>query len=117
MAIEEVSRIGQWMRMVALTAVQEFSIEIPDKEADAIHSGKHDLGPLPGHILKISQSSKQWSTSSASPMVSNVVPRKAFKTNNFQLTKRSWSAGVEMKTSGVELVRRFCRHCDIFPCV
>ncbi|KAJ4411812.1 mitochondrial acyl carrier protein [Didymella pomorum] len=40
MAIEEVSRIGQWMRMAALTAVQEFSIEIPDKEADAIHSVK-----------------------------------------------------------------------------
>jgi hypothetical protein len=24
-----------------LMPVQEFSIEIPDKEADAIHSGKH----------------------------------------------------------------------------
>jgi acyl carrier protein len=78
MAIEEVSRIGQWTRTVALTAAQEFSIEIPDKEADAIHSGKHGLGPLPGHILMISQSSKQWS---------NIVLYVVFKTNNIQLTK------------------------------
>lgn len=76
MAIEEVSRIGQWARMTPLTETQEFSIEIPDKEADAIHSGKHGLGILPEHILMISQSSKQWSTSSASPMVSNAGPTK-----------------------------------------
>jgi hypothetical protein len=40
MAIEEVRIPIHWrMRMQALTIEQEFSIEIPDKEADAIHSG------------------------------------------------------------------------------
>ena len=40
MAIEEVSRIRQYKRGTALTEVQEFSIEIPDKEADAMLSGR-----------------------------------------------------------------------------
>jgi hypothetical protein len=40
MAIEEVSRKPLTMRRPTLTSSQEFSIEIPDKEADAIHSGK-----------------------------------------------------------------------------
>ena len=40
MAIEEVRIPISWKRrMQALTIEQEFSIEIPDKEADAIHSG------------------------------------------------------------------------------
>jgi NADH dehydrogenase (ubiquinone) 1 alpha/beta subcomplex 1 len=40
MAIEEVRIPIHWKRiMQALTIEQEFSIEIPDKEADAIHSG------------------------------------------------------------------------------
>jgi hypothetical protein len=40
MAIEEVSS-GTWDYVVqSLIHQQEFSIEIPDKEADAIHSGK-----------------------------------------------------------------------------
>lgn len=41
MAIEEVSRNAGYMRKSKLTVVQEFSIEIPDKEADAIHSGMY----------------------------------------------------------------------------
>lgn len=41
MAIEEVSRTGQYKDTAVLTEVQEFSIEIPDKEADAILSGKY----------------------------------------------------------------------------
>lgn len=39
MAIEEVSRSAYDTRKANLTVRQEFSIEIPDKEADAIHSG------------------------------------------------------------------------------
>jgi len=40
MAIEEVRIPVHWSkREQALTIEQEFSIEIPDKEADAIHSG------------------------------------------------------------------------------
>lgn len=39
MAIEEVRRKACEMLEERLTALQEFSIEIPDKEADAIHSG------------------------------------------------------------------------------
>jgi NADH dehydrogenase (ubiquinone) 1 alpha/beta subcomplex 1 len=38
MAIEEVSLVYAELSET-LTRVQEFSIEIPDKEADAIHSG------------------------------------------------------------------------------
>ena len=34
------------MRGASLTALQEFSIEIPDKEADAIHSGMSCDGML-----------------------------------------------------------------------
>ena len=41
MAIEEVSRNAGCMRKSKLTVVQEFSIEIPDKEADAIHGGMY----------------------------------------------------------------------------
>lgn len=42
MAIEEVGRICLWKELgnVVLTIEQEFSIEIPDKEADQIHSGR-----------------------------------------------------------------------------
>ncbi|KAG9388632.1 Acyl carrier protein [Pyrenophora tritici-repentis] len=40
MAIEEVSRNPCGIREANLTALKEFSIEIPDKEADAIHSVK-----------------------------------------------------------------------------
>lgn len=79
MAIEEVGRIGQSQRKAVLTAAQEFSIEIPDKEADAIHSGTFLLRNDLVYILKASQSSKQWSTSSASPMVSNSCGR-SYKT-------------------------------------
>jgi hypothetical protein len=76
------------MRNTALTVAQEFSIEIPDKEADAIHSGMHGLVFCLGKILMISQSSKQWSTSSASPMVSIVVPQAfALILTSPQLTK------------------------------
>jgi hypothetical protein len=39
MAIEEVSRCARDICKANLTTRQEFSIEIPDKEADAIHSG------------------------------------------------------------------------------
>jgi hypothetical protein len=39
MAIEEVSRKLWRCSTQKLTSSQEFSIEIPDKEADAIHSG------------------------------------------------------------------------------
>ncbi|EKD15050.1 acyl carrier protein [Drepanopeziza brunnea f. sp. 'multigermtubi' MB_m1] len=38
MAIEEVSTLEYQSHMEVLTPAQEFSIEIPDKEADAIHS-------------------------------------------------------------------------------
>ena len=38
MAIEEVS-LDKIKQTQVLTTPQEFSIEIPDKEADAIHSG------------------------------------------------------------------------------
>jgi hypothetical protein len=40
MAIEEVGWIEWTSQAHILNASQEFSIEIPDKEADAIHSGK-----------------------------------------------------------------------------
>jgi hypothetical protein len=46
MAIEEVRRKACDMRKERLTALQEFSIEIPDKEADAIHSGMCRSGYL-----------------------------------------------------------------------
>jgi len=46
MAIEEVSRNLRGIREANLTALQEFSIEIPDKEADAIHSGMFCNGLL-----------------------------------------------------------------------
>jgi len=40
MAIEEVCTLLWRSRGIGgLTAMQEFSIEIPDKDADAIHSG------------------------------------------------------------------------------
>ena len=44
MAIEEVS-VGYdwWISRWKLMENQEFSIEIPDKEADAIHSGMQDV--------------------------------------------------------------------------
>ena len=40
MAIEEASLETTTSYVRVLTTLQEFSIEIPDKEADAIHSGK-----------------------------------------------------------------------------
>ena len=43
MAIEEVS-VYLTAHARILTDLQEFSIEIPDKEADAIHSGTWDQG-------------------------------------------------------------------------
>lgn len=71
MAIEEVRRNAGSMRKAKLTAAQEFSIEIPDKEADAIHSGMCLGGWLADWaILMISQSSRQSSTFLPSPMVS-----------------------------------------------
>lgn len=39
MAIEEVRECALVLQTSLLTIAQEFSIEIPDKEADAIHSG------------------------------------------------------------------------------
>ena len=39
MAIEEVSVVEASAMLALLTILQEFSIEIPDKDADAIHSG------------------------------------------------------------------------------
>ena len=39
MAIEEVSVVEAGAILALLTILQEFSIEIPDKDADAIHSG------------------------------------------------------------------------------
>ena len=43
MAIEEVCiRTRVWRTADVKTPNQEFSIEIPDKEADAIHSGMFD---------------------------------------------------------------------------
>ena len=39
MAIEEVGHLHCTVHKHMLTYIQEFSIEIPDKEADAIHSG------------------------------------------------------------------------------
>ena len=44
MAIEEVQRSDGHLLQRRLTSCQEFSIEIPDKEADAIHSGRPSLG-------------------------------------------------------------------------
>lgn len=44
MAIEEVSLDTTTSYVRVLTTLQEFSIEIPDKEADAIHSGTLGLG-------------------------------------------------------------------------
>ena len=41
MAIEEVCNIRFKIPLIQLSAMQEFSIEIPDKEADAIHSGTY----------------------------------------------------------------------------
>jgi hypothetical protein len=57
-------------RQANLTVLQEFSIEIPDKEADAIHSGMSSKRTCIYCILMTSQSSKQWTTSWLSPMVS-----------------------------------------------
>ena len=41
MAIEEVLDLHFKIRLIQLSVMQEFSIEIPDKEADAIHSGMY----------------------------------------------------------------------------
>lgn len=51
MAIEEASLETTTSYVRVLTTLQEFSIEIPDKEADAIHSGTLGLGftLLPGN--------------------------------------------------------------------
>jgi len=40
-------------------ASQEFSIEIPDKEADAIHSGKSSLDPVTDECWLISYAVNQ----------------------------------------------------------
>jgi len=54
MAIEEVGRhqdSKRWMTL-ELTVEQEFSIEIPDKEADQIHSGKRTQDPIKAGCLR-----------------------------------------------------------------
>lgn len=82
MAIEEVSRLAQYERNMVLIILQEFSIEIPDKEADAIHSGRYLVQLCSRRALMRSQSSKQSSTSSASPMVCYFI----YPSNNCILT-------------------------------
>lgn len=65
--------------MLILTPEQEFSIEMPDKEADAIQSGmwiflKKKSPPLSVCIMVLSdikQSSRRSTTFCLSPMVSN----------------------------------------------
>lgn len=54
---------------------EEFSIEIPDKDADSIHSGAYLMcpdGSIRGKpILTVSQWTRQSSTFSANPMLTN----------------------------------------------
>jgi hypothetical protein len=64
MAIEEVRRGRQVRARWLLTDKQEFSIEIPDKDADNIHSGRLRPGfpsltsrPYPASILQLTPTS------------------------------------------------------------
>lgn len=61
----------------ALTIEQEFSIEIPDKEADAIHSGMFRMTEPRCNSMQLAnfllQSPRQSSTSLTSPMVCCVL--------------------------------------------
>lgn len=63
MAIEEVGHGMHKMVWQALTNKQEFSIEIPDKEADAIHSGMSIHQRLGDIETDVKQSTKPWTTS------------------------------------------------------
>ena len=64
MAIEEVGQIhvSQWHNICSQPR-KEFSIEIPDKEADAIHSSKHSPGCCMAVADRQPQSTKQLNTS------------------------------------------------------
>lgn len=61
---------------MGLTISQEFSIEIPDKDADAIHSGMLKLlyMVILGRELTGKKSTKQLNTFSRSQMVSPFLP-------------------------------------------
>ncbi|RMY65643.1 hypothetical protein D0864_12036, partial [Hortaea werneckii] len=58
---------------VVMAIEEEFSIEIPDKEADAIHSGKYiGIGMIWDRALTITQSTRPWTTSWRSQTVSSL---------------------------------------------
>ncbi|RMZ18681.1 hypothetical protein D0862_00045 [Hortaea werneckii] len=59
---------------VVMAIEEEFSIEIPDKEADAIHSGKNiGIGMIWDRALTITQSTRPWTTSWRSQTVSSLL--------------------------------------------
>jgi hypothetical protein len=83
--------------------VQEFSIEIPDKEADAIHSGMSIGRVAAFSVLIMPQSSKQWLISWHSLMVRASLVRECRQTaaDNVQRTRGIMMAGCSL--SGVRL--------------
>lgn len=97
---------------------QEFSIEIPDKEADAIHSGEYHASSGALCILMISQSSKQWTTSWLSLMVRTVYH--IFARVNANCHYSALDRFIELDTRYGGLGRdlsRFFRRRYIIPCV
>ena len=66
-------RSREWYNEV-LILPQEFSIEIPDKEADAIHSGMFAQERPGNRDLMLSQLTRQLTTLLPSQMVSSEFP-------------------------------------------
>jgi hypothetical protein len=95
--------------------LQEFSIEIPDKQADAIHSGMSIRKGYMDCTLMISQSSKQWTTSWLSPTVSRKFTYSLKICTNEECSALNdvGDAVLRSKTD-VDLGSRYSRRCYIY---
>jgi hypothetical protein len=96
---------------------QEFSIEIPDKEADAIHSGRFPNAGSWSCILMISQSSKQWSTSWLSPMVSRHLKSRRYSKLTICSSLDDIGEPCWIGDDGCGIGSRFYRHHYIYASV